>query len=441
MSQYPLPPIPTSDTGRAALQAMRREGSLVAALQTFHQATDNLFQINLPRFHPIMAVGPEANHFILAQSRHHFLWRPEGDPVAKLLGHGVLVTDGDWHDQLRQQLNPALHKQQLGDYVEKMWRNCDRVTVNWSRGVLDMLPEMRKVALLILLDTLFGVDFGPDMARLWPAVLRLLRYISPGLWLLWPGMPRPGYAHAIQQMDDYLYALIDQQRAGIVPAGALLEKMLQTDWMNRQLIRDQLLTMLIAGHDTSTALLAWALYLLGKHPAALAQAQAEVDEICGTAPPTYKQAGRLHYLERVIKETLRLYPPIHLGMRRATGDLVHQGYRIPAGSRVLYSIYLTQRDPHHWPNATTFDPDRFLPGREPDRPTYSYVPFGGGPRNCIGAAYAQLEAKIVLARLLQQFHFQLTDKAVHPHLGATLEPRPGVIAHVTPRTESNGFSH
>jgi cytochrome P450 len=191
--------------------------------------------------------------------------------------------------------------------------------------------------------------------------------------------------------------------------------------------------MLIAGHDTSTALLAWSLYLLGRHPEVLQHAQDEVDRIIGWQPPNLDGVNQLKYLDGVIKEVLRLYPPIHIGNRRAAKELEFQGYRIPAGQRVVYSIYLTHRMPEYWPDPQRFDPMRFEAEPSRLRPHYAYLPFGGGPRNCIGFAFAQVEVKIVLARLLQKYCFELASDGVHAHMGATLEPRPGVMMYARPR--------
>jgi cytochrome P450 len=196
--------------------------------------------------------------------------------------------------------------------------------------------------------------------------------------------------------------------------------------MDDHLIRDQLLTMLIAGHDTSTALLSWALYLLGKHPAVMEKARAEVDSVLGDEIPTLEQVAGLRYLDQIVDETMRLYPPIHLGSRVAAIDLDFQGYTIPAGTRIMYSIFLTQRMPQYWDNPDAFKPERFEAEAKRAQTPYAFLPFGGGPRNCIGAAFAQVEAKVVLARLLQHYHLTLTPKRVRMFMGATLEPRPGV---------------
>ncbi len=441
-----IPPEPEGPTGLRALQAMWRHKTILAALEVFHADLGDIFRITLPGFRPIMLAGPEAGRFVLVSGRSDLRWRTEGDPVTNLLRRGVLVTDGDEHDALRREMDPSLHRRTLAGYVKAMLRGADRATADWADGASrDMLVDMRRAALLILMETLFSVDFHPDLPRLWPSILRTLKYISPGPWIVWRGAPRPGYAGARRQMDEYLHNIIAARREILRRSAHLPRARDQNDTqsdllgaliasgMSDDLIRDQLLTMLIAGHDTSTALLAWALYLLGTHPDAMARARTEVDTVVGTDAPSIDRIGELRFLDRVVKETLRLYPPIHVGTRTAAVDLDFQGYRIPAGTRVLYSIYLTHRDPRHWPDPHVFDPDRFLPERARSRAHYTYLPFGGGPRNCIGFAFAEVEARIVLARLLQQFDLRLERDDVHPHMGATLEPRPGVKMRVRRR--------
>jgi cytochrome P450 len=190
--------------------------------------------------------------------------------------------------------------------------------------------------------------------------------------------------------------------------------------------------MLIAGHDTSTALLAWALHLLVKHPAEMARVKAEVDANLGLEAPTVESVSRLSRLDLVIKETLRLYPPIHVGNRIVGKDTNVAGYELTAGTRAMVSIYLSHRDERYWREPEEFRPERFARGEERP-PAFTYIPFGGGPRNCIGASFAQVEAKVVLARILQRFSLKDTGREVHPYMGATLEPRPGVFTSVLRR--------
>lgn len=206
----------------------------------------------------------------------------------------------------------------------------------------------------------------------------------------------------------------------------------ETD-MPEELIRDQMLTLLIAGHDTSTASLAWTLYLLGKHPVWMRKIMEEIDEVLGQEPPSVESFKRMPVLDRVTKEVLRLYPPIHMGARVAAQDLEFDGYHIPVEQRVVYSIYLSHRHPDYWVDPETFNPDRFRPENVREMPHYVYLPFGGGPRNCIGFSFAQVELPLVLARIFQRYSLELSSRSTHPHMGATLEPRPGVFMQVKER--------
>jgi cytochrome P450 len=286
-----------------------------------------------------------------------------------------------------------------------------------------MLIEGRKIALLIVMDALFGVDIWDDLPRLWTPILKAIEYISPGPWILWRKIPRPGYGKHLKVLDDYLYGIIRAKRAEAGGQHNLLQHLMAAG-LDDERIRDQMLTMLIAGHDTSTALLAWIFVLLGQNPDVYSQLVAALD---ASEPGTYP-----HLLDEVIKESLRLYPPIHIGNRVAAEEINFEEGVVPAGERMFYSIYLTQRDPQNWERPDEFCPERFAQGHK--QPSFSYIPFGGGPRACMGAAFGQAEARIVIACLLQKFRFEaLAPLKIRVHMGATLEPRPGVLMRVTLR--------
>lgn len=429
-------PAPDSSTSLRALQAMLRERHPLAALQVFNAELGDIFRASLPGFSAIFLVGPEAARFILVQARGGLRWRNDDDPVTRLLRHGVLVEDGAAHDELRRALNPALHRRMLTGYAGDILAAAEQVTCGWQDGqIVDMLVEMRKIALLALMRTLYKVDFTPELRRLWDAILGCIGYISPGIWMFWRGAPRLGYERRLREMDAYLYRVIVERKAQLDAQSEAPEDLLGAlIWlgMDDGLVRDQLLTMLIAGHDTVTALMAWTLYLLGSFPQAAGRARAEADEF-------FALSGRIdlewihnaEYLGWVLREALRLYPPIHLGNRRAAANLDYQGYAIPEGARVIYSIYLTQRHPAFWPEPDRFLPERHAPGSR--AVPYAWLAFGGGPRNCIGAAYGEMEARIVIAHILRKFDLELIDRKVRPHMGATLEPRPGVRMRIRHR--------
>lgn len=437
-------PKPDGPAGLNILRGMLRERSLLAALSLLHKHIGKISQIPLPRFNPIVVVGAEANRQVLVSERHKLSWRLERDPVVRLLRRGMLVVDQEEHDTIRATVEPFLQRRQVIPHIPAFWHETNRVLESWRDGeTRDMLVEMRKIALLILFSTLFKVDFHPKLDHLWRSILDLIEYISPGLWILFPNLPpRAKYRRAIQEMDDYLYQLIRQRRREFqeapvdLPPIDLLSCLVSIPNLSDDLIRDQLLTLLIAGHDTSTALLAWTFYLLGQHPNAMEKVKAEVDAVLGVErrPPTPDQVSSLVYTDLVIKESLRLYPPIHVGNRKLTEDMTIYGCPIHAGNRLMYSIYLSHRDQDVWRNPDDFIPERFDHRQGDERPPLTYVPFGGGPRNCIGAAFAQVESKVVIARVLQEFELTLLNgDRIKPHMGATLEPRPGVLMRLQRR--------
>ena len=390
---------------------------MLPALEALHRELGDVFRLPVPGFNPIVLAGPEAARFLLVEQRDDFRWRFPRDPVVRLLRHGLLVEDGAAHAALRATINPGLHKQMLAEYTATLARVVDEELAAWPLGQsLNVLPAFRRLTLRTLTATTFGADIEPALPKLWGAILRTLDYIGPGPWIVWPGMPRPGYGWACRRLDRYLFELIAARRAaGTAGRGDVLSLLINAG-LDDDLIRDQLLTLLIAGHDTNTALLAWSVYRLGRHADVYARARAEALAAGAEA--------RLPYLDQVIKETLRLHPPIHAGNRSTARDLEFQGYTLPAGTRVLFSIYLTHRRAADWPDPQRFCPERFAPDQP--RAPYTFLPFGAGPRFCIGAAFAEHEARLVLGALLRRFDFSLLDRPVHGKMGATLEPKEGV---------------
>jgi cytochrome P450 len=421
------------ELGRAAMRALLKEGSPLGPLKVMAQYVGRFFQIPLPGFKPYVVFGPASNRKVLVTEQDKLLWRNH-DPVTDLLRQGVLVTDGEEHDRYRKLMEPSLHPSQFDGYTQMMLAQVKRVTATLQDGqTVDMLVESRKIALLIIMQALFSVDAWDDLPLIWEPILKAIQYISPGAWILWRKIPRPGFRKPLKVLDGYLYKIIEDHRRVTVdrdapstvdrPSSDLLQHLINAG-LDDNTIRDQMLTMLIAGHDTSTALLAWVFALLGQHPETHQQLVAELEH--DDRPPL---------LDQVIKEALRLYPPIHIGNRVVAEELEFEGGTVPAGERMFYSIYLTQRDPSIWENADEFCPVRFEHGRK--TPPFSYVPFGGGPRSCIGAAFGQAEARLVLAYLLKKFEFTpLNADEIHPHMGATLEPRPGVLMKVRRRSST-----
>ena len=417
-----MPPSLDARIGLEALQALLEERSLLGPLRVMFARVGRVFQIPLKFFHPYVVAGPEAARKVLVTERQKVLWR-NTDPVADLLRQGVLVTDGPVHDHYRALMEPALTPGALPAYTGMMLGKAQEVTSAWGDGqVVDMLVESRKIALLIVMQALFGVDAAPDLPRIWKPILKAIEYVSPGTWIIWRHIPRPSFRKPLRELDAYLQQIITARREA--PDRADLLAHLIDAGLDDGRIRDQMLTMLIAGHDTSTALLAWCFTLLGQHPEVQTRLVSELDAAeAGTHP---------HLLDEVIKEALRLYPPIHIGNRLLAEEMQFESQTIPAGERLFYSIYLTHRDPASWERPNDFCPERFARGRK--QPPFAYLPFGGGPRACIGAAFGQAEARILISYLLRNFSFELQHAGhIRAHMGATLEPRPGVLMRVSRR--------
>jgi cytochrome P450 len=347
-----------SEILRLVLKSFFRERSPLAIMQILYARMNKFFQIPLPGFKPYVVGGPVANRQVLVTERSKLLWRNQGDPVAALLSHGVLVVDGHEHDHYRGVMEPFLRPGNLHNYVPQILRNVDRVTTTWADGqTVDMLVESRRMALLIIMEVLFSVDFWDDLPRMWKPILKAIEYISPGVWIVFPKLPRLGYRKDLKSLDHYLYGII-QSRRNAAHRDDLLGHLIAAG-LDDERIRDQMLTMLIAGHDTSTALLAWTFYLLGKNPGNYSRLQTELDQSLHGQLPVTPAGWQPPLLDEIIKESLRLYPPIHLGTRRVAECMDFDGHLVPVGERLIYSIYLTHRDPSIWEN-----PDDLKPSRE-----------------------------------------------------------------------------
>ena len=254
----------TPETGRLALKSFLQQRSPLGPLKVMAEQIGRFFQIPLPGFKPYVVFGPEANRKVLVTERDKVLWRNQ-DPVTDLLRHGVLVTDGEEHDHFRKLMEPSLHPSKLEGYAEIILAKTKQVTAGWQDGQrLDMLVESRKIALLIIMQALFNVDAWDDLPLIWGPILKAIQYISPGAWILWRKIPRVGYRKHLRVLDEYLYRIITDRRRtsddgqlysqstdSQFPTPDLLQHLIDAD-LDDNTIRDQMLTMLIAGHDTST---------------------------------------------------------------------------------------------------------------------------------------------------------------------------------------------
>jgi cytochrome P450 len=396
----------------------------------------------------VFMLGPEANHFVTVAHPENFHWRESsfGDLIP-LLGDGLLTIDEGYHDRARAIMMPAFHREQVAAATEAMTIEADRAITSLPVGeVVDIYEWMRSLAMRIAMRALLGLD--PDEAGKGAAAVehfeRALGYygIDFHLRLLrGPGSAWRTMVRSRAVLDEIVFGEIARRRARpdsdrrdilsllVAARGAGGEE------FSDQEIRDQVMTLMFAGHDTSTSTLTFMLHELGRHPEALRRLHEEQDRVLGGASPTPQQLEKeMPYLEMVLDEVLRLYPPAWIGPRRAVREFEFGGYTVPRGAYVNYCSWASHRLPEVFPEPEAFIPERFTRERKAALPRGAYVPFGGGSRICIGKRFGQTEVKLVATKLLQRLRLEaLPGRALTIRQMPTLSPRGGLKMRVKVR--------
>lgn len=358
-----------------------------------------------------------------------------------LLGKGLLTSEGAFHRRQRRLMAPAFHRQRIAGYAETMVRHAAALAQNWQDGqTVDMHAEMNRVTLAIIGETMFGAR-TEAAARVVSRALEinfgmLNRLTSP--WHFLAGLlhvrENVRFFRARRQLNRIVYGFIAQRHRETEQRDDVLQMLLEArdtegdgGGMSDRQIRDEVLIIFLAGHETTANALAWTWYLLARHPEVEARLHAELDRVLAGRPPTLDDVAALTYTRCVIEESIRLYPPAYVIDRATQSDMAIGGFRIRRGTTIFLSPYLTHRDARWYPNPEQFDPDRWSAEAKAARPKYAYFPFGAGPRVCIGEQFAWTEAILVLASLAQhwQGHLQ-TDAPVVPQPLIVLRPASGI---------------
>lgn len=379
--------------------------------------------------------------------------------LGTITGRGLLTSDGDLWLRQRRLTQPAFHRPRIASFGPLMADATEKMLARWQRHAaagrpLDVAAEMMHVALQIVGRALFSVEIGDQADALARATLTVLDHIvfrAKTFGALPPWLPTPGNLRArraLQTLEGAVWQTIRARRGesgrpaasdGAAPdllAMLMAARDAQTgEGMSDQQLRDEMMTMLIAGHETVASALAWTWHLLAGAPETEARLHAEVDRVLAGRPPTVEDLPNLPYTARVFEEALRLYPPAWIITRKALADDEIGGYRIPAGALVVASPYVTHRDARFWPEPDAFEPERFLPERVAGRPRFAYYPFGGGPRLCIGNHFAAVEAGLIIAAVAQRFRLRpAAGQQVMVEPSVTLRPRHGLLMTLHPRT-------
>lgn len=369
--------------------------------------------------------------------------------LGTVLGDSLLTSDGESWRRQRRLVQPAFAPVRLAEYAEVMVDEAAHSAETLARSsgaVRDLSTAMTELTLRIVARTLFGhrADASPGVARAMTSLNE--SFGSPEL--LPAVLPTPGrlrMRRAVAQLDATVYAMIERRSSELSRAQErprdLLQRLLDARdeedgrGLSPKEVRDQLVTLYLAGHDTTSHALSWTFYLLSQNPEAQRTLEEELQRVLGGRAPRYEDLPALGYTEQVIKEAMRIYPPVMAIPRRVLRDVTIGGYAMPAGSEVVIWTYRAHHDPRFYPAPERFMPERFDAEHSAARPKHAYLPFGAGQRACIGQAFAMIEAQLIVATFVQRLSLRYAGKRPPAlRLGVTLAPKGGLPMHVAAKS-------
>jgi len=389
----------------------------------------------------VLFYHPDAIEDVLVTRSRDFVKSPGVRLLRPLLGEGLLLAERDFWLRQRRLVQPAFHRQRVAAYGEVMTAYAERRLADWKEDdVRDVHDEMMSLTQAIVAKTLFDAEVSDEAHEVGTASHVLMQDFSARLGsmlqLLPSWLPTPANLRArraIQRLDQLVYRIIAARRQSAEDRGDLLSILLHaqdaddgTVMTDRQ-VRDEVMTLFMAGHETTAVALSWTWYLLAQHPEVDARFAEELRTVLGSRPPTAADLPRLRYTEMVVTESMRLYPPAYAMGRMAAVPTEVAGHPLAAGIVVILPTCIVQRDPRWFEEPEAFRPERWEDERTRRNPRYAYFPFGGGPRQCIGNGFAMMEACLLLAAIAQRFRLTLEPgQRVTPTPYVTLRPEPGL---------------
>jgi cytochrome P450 len=383
---------------------------------------------------------PEAIHDVLVTNADKFYKSTVVKNVlAPTAGNGIFTSDGSFWRRQRKLVQPAFHTRRIGAYADVMTRFTGEMLNEWREGETRKIDEdMTHLTMRIICKTLFDAEVKEEVEELGGALTHLFvlsdkRFNQIPTIPYW--MPTPlnkTLRKSVEVVDTLLKRFIDERRASGQDKGDLLSMLLAAQdedgsVMTDRQVRDEAMTLFGAGHETTAVTMMWTWYLLSQNPQVEAKLHEELDRVLTGRQPTLEDLPNLKYTEMIIKEALRIYPPAWGTTREPIEDVMIDGYPVKKGSSVFINIYGMHRDARYFPNPDVFDPERFSAEREKDIPKYAYLPFGGGPRVCIGNAFALMEARLILAAMAQRYRLELAPgQVVKPERQFTLRSKYGM---------------
>src|SRR5215210_5922718 len=356
----------------------------------------------------------------------------------RLLGEGLLTSEGEFWRRQRRLAQPAFHRRRIAAYGEVIAAFAERSLEAWRDGqTIDVHEEMMHLTLEIVAKCLFDADVGARATDVGRAMKVALEDFSSQRRLIRipKSIPTPHnirFEMAARRLDEVVGTIIEDRRKSEEDWGDLLSMLMLAEdesgeRMTDKQLRDEVMTLFLAVHETTANALSWTFWLLSLNPKVEHELVEELESVLGGRSPTIADLPDLPYAERIIKESMRLYPPAWVVGREATAECEVGGYQMAAGTTALMSQWVMHRDPRYHEDPQRFDPDRWIAGYEEVLPRFAYFPFGGGPRQCIGASFAMTEVRLILATVAQRFEMELAPgQRVEPYPSITLRPKKGI---------------
>jgi cytochrome P450 len=391
--------------------------------------------------HTFLLSHPDYIQNVLVAHDWNFLKGRGLQRAKKVLGKGLLTSEGNFHRRQRRLSQPAFHRQRIAGYAEVMAEYARRRGEHWKAGeTRDIAQEMMSLTLAIVAKTLFDADVETEAKEIGHAlgeVLEMFSTFSSPLTEVLDKLPLPRNRRVQQakmRLDETIYRIIEERHATTEDRGDLLSMLMMAQdtegdggGMSDEQLRDEVMTLFLAGHETTANALTWTWYLLSQNPDVEARLHAEIDSVLQGKLPTVDAVEQLTYTERVFTEAMRLYPPVWVMGRRAVSGYKVGKYYVPARAIILLSQYVMHHDERYYSEPEKFDPDRWTPEAKARRPKYAYFPFGGGPRMCVGEQFAWMEGILLIATLAQKWKMRLVPgHPVKMQPLITLRPKHGM---------------
>ncbi|MGB0384791.1 MAG: cytochrome P450 [Ardenticatenaceae bacterium] len=390
---------------------------------------------------------PQLVRDVFIEGKQIFHRRPQDRAPRGLrlvVGKGLLGSSGAFWLQQRRMIQPIFHRRRIATMAEKMTDAGERMLAGWAHYApdepVDIAKQMMGVTLDIICQTMFGANVMGRADEIERALRVLLRFAFHSIQtpfflpLSWPTPRNREFKRAKNTLDEIIYGMINQRRASGERHDDLLDMLLYTrdeetgEGMDDEQVRDEVITIFGAGHETTANALTWTWYLLAQHPDISQQMRAEVSQVLAGRTPTLADLPNLPYTKQIVQEAMRLYPPAPIVARFVREDTTLNGYHVPANSIALVSIYNVHRHPDFWPEPEKFDPQRFAPEKSKGRHRQAYMPFGAGQHLCIGNHFALMEAHLLLAQMAQNYDLRLVPgHAIEKEVAITLRPRHGLL--------------